>query len=104
MSLHKLWRLDTDAGPENLSAEPAAIRVFRGCRRGSAGLMALRNCLVAPLGLKTGVSGQAASGDRIGFFPVISEMPELVVLDLDDKHLDFRIAVDVTPAGSARAS
>jgi len=56
------------------------------------------------LGPQNGVSGQAASGDRIGFFPVISEMPELVVLDLDEKHLDFRIAVDVTPAGSARAS
>ncbi|WP_163335094.1 DUF2867 domain-containing protein, partial [Enterobacter hormaechei] len=32
---------------------------------------------------------------RIGAFPVLSKAPERVVLGFDDKHLDFRVAIDV---------
>jgi len=83
-----------------LDARTAAMRAFSRAPKWIGGLMALRNCLVGPLGLKTSVSGPTAARDRIGFFPVISETPGRVVLGLDDKHLDFRIAVDVVPAGS----
>jgi hypothetical protein len=80
-----------------LDARTAAMRAFSRAPKWIGGLMTLRNCLVGPLGLKTSVS---AARDRIGFFPVISETPGRVLLGLDDKHLDFRIAVDVAPAGS----
>ena len=53
--------------------------------------MALRDRLVAPLGLKPA----PASG-----FPVVSETPEQVVLGFDDSHLDFRVVVTVA-AGKA---
>jgi len=72
-----------------LDAWTAARRVFTHVPRWIGGLMALRNCLVGPLSPKASVPGQAASSDWIGFFPMISEMPERVVLGLDDKHLDF---------------
>jgi len=63
-------------------------------------LMALRNALVTPFGLKTG----RESGDRrgkIGMFPIESATPSRVVLGFDDKHLDFRVVVEVVAAGVA---
>jgi hypothetical protein len=48
-------------------------------------LMATRDGVVGRLGLKTARNvGEAAGGAKAGFFPVISEMPNEVVLGLDD--------------------
>jgi Protein of unknown function (DUF2867) len=63
----------------------------------------MRNHLVAPLGLKTGRGKVTSPSRRIGIFPVITKTPERVVLGLDDRHLDFRVAVDVTPLGGAQS-
>jgi len=82
-----------------LDAPTAAYRIFGHAPRWIRVFMALRNHLVAPLGLKTRVEDGVR---RIGYFPVISETPERVLLGLDDKHLDFRIAVDVVPLGGAQ--
>lgn len=57
-------------------------------------LLALRNRIVAALGLKPA---------RFGAFPVISHTPECVVLGFDDKHLDFRIVVDALEIGAGRS-
>jgi hypothetical protein len=38
----------------------------------------------------------------IGIFPVVSETPNLLVVGLNDKHLDFRLVVDVATSGGAR--
>ena len=66
-------------------------------------LLAIRNLLVAPLGLKTsGATGRSAR-NMIGIFPVVSETPERLVAGFNDKHLDFRLIVDVAPAGPARS-
>ncbi len=60
-------------------------------------LMAARDRIVAPLGLKT--SGVAATArDRVGFFPVLGESADRLVLGLDDRHLDFRLIVRLSPA------
>ena len=39
---------------------------------------------------------------RIGFFPVVSETADRVVLGFDDWHLDFRVVVDVSALGADR--
>ncbi len=62
------------------------------------GLMALRNRLVAPFGLKTSGAPEAKAGEAIGLFPIRSATPERIVLGFEDKHLDFRVVVDVAPA------
>ena len=62
-------------------------------------LITLRNRLVAPLGLKTPAPTAAASATAIGIFPILSETPARLVAGLDDKHLDFRVVIDV--AGTA---
>lgn len=57
----------------------------------AAGLMGLRNAVVARLGLKT-------AAVRRGF-PVLRGSAAETVLGLDDRHLDFRVLIHVDPAG-----
>lgn len=63
-------------------------------------LMALRNRLVAFVGLKGGHPERSKQG-TVGSFPVLSANEREAVLGLDDKHLDFRILVDVRPNGES---
>lgn len=62
-------------------------------------LMLLRDIVVTPLGLKTRFDASLRGTDRVGIFPVVSETPGRVVLGFDDRHLDFRVIVDVQPEG-----
>ncbi len=77
--------------PEGVDAIEATRRAFARPPRWAAALMALRDGLVAPFGLKPAPSKG---------FPVISESPEQVVMGFDDRHLDFRVVVTVN-AGTA---
>jgi hypothetical protein len=62
-------------------------------------LMALRNGITGWFGLKPGVrQAGAAGGSRVGMFPVLAESAEEMLLGLDDRHLDFRLAVAVRPS------
>jgi hypothetical protein len=63
--------------------------------------MTLRNCAVAPFGLKT-PSPTGTSADSIGIFPVVTETPDRLVAGFNDKHLDFRVVVDVVGEAGAR--
>ncbi|MDH8447809.1 DUF2867 domain-containing protein, partial [Klebsiella pneumoniae] len=45
---------------------------------------------------------KALARESIGPFPVISETPQRLVAGFDDKHLDFRIVVDVTGGAGGR--
>ncbi len=65
-------------------------------------LLALRNLLVRPFGLKTGAADPQSHQRRVGMFPVISQTASRVVLGLDDRHLDFRLLVDVKDLGEGR--
>ena len=53
-------------------------------------LLALRNRLVRPFGLKTSAAPETKA---VGIFPVCSESADEMILGLDDSHLDFRLAV-----------
>lgn len=77
-----------------LDARSAAMRMFGHSPRWVEMLLALRNVLVAPFGLKS--SGDSGMLGMIGLFPVISETPERLVAGFNDHHLDFRVVVDVT--------
>jgi Protein of unknown function (DUF2867) len=58
-------------------------------------LLALRNALMRPFGLKTSPSEVANGIEKFGMFPVISRDQTRTILGFDDKHLDFRIILDV---------
>ncbi|WP_137157085.1 DUF2867 domain-containing protein [Rhizobium sp. FKL33] len=55
-------------------------------------LMVLRNQIVKRLGLRPVAM---VAGARAGGFPVIEDGPNRAVLGFDDRHLDFRIVVDI---------
>jgi hypothetical protein len=82
-----------------LAAREAAVAMFARSPRWIEALLALRNIMVAPFGLKT--SGQESDQDEpssrtmIGLFPVVSETPERLVAGFNDRHLDFRVIVEV---------
>jgi hypothetical protein len=78
-----------------LDARHAAERMFLRQPEWISALMKLRNIMVAPFGLKRPSHGKALTANSIGPFPVISETPQRLVAGFDDKHLDFRIIVDV---------
>jgi hypothetical protein len=82
-----------------INARQAAERMMTRGPRWIERLLALRNALVAPFGLKaTGAVG-AGRSDTIGIFPVVSDTPARLVAGFNDKHLDFRVVVDVVPSG-----
>jgi hypothetical protein len=80
-----------------LNARRAAERMTAPGPRWIAWLLALRNRLVAPFGLKTPAAAADSTANTVGIFPVISETSTRLVAGLDDKHLDFRVVVDVEP-------
>jgi uncharacterized protein DUF2867 len=82
-----------------LDARGAAERMLGYRPRWIAALMALRNHLVAPFGLKTPSPHRLPAADAVGIFPVLSESPNRLVAGLNDKHLDFRVLVDVASVG-----
>ena len=88
------WRINGIAVGED--AETIAARMGKP-PAWVAKLMAIRNLIVAPFGLKTRLSKGAKA--RPGYpFPVLSAQPQRVVMGLDDRHLDFRLVVEVSVA------
>lgn len=83
-----------------LDARTAAERMFGRQPQWVDALIRLRNFLVAPFGLKT--PRPAATAGSIGIFPVLSETPGRLVAGFDDKHLDFRVVVDVASFGQGQ--
>jgi hypothetical protein len=81
--------LDCYSVPSTLSPREAATRgvSLPGWARS---LLELRNVLVRPFGLKTGAVDRART---VGIFPVCKESADEMILGLDDRHLDFRLAL-----------
>lgn len=64
-------------------------------------LMALRNIIVRPFGLITDPTARRASEAHVGVFPLIRRTRDGVLLGFDDRHLDFRVLVEVRELGEA---
>ena len=90
------FRVTVAAG--DLDAAEAARSMLAQPPAWTRGLMTLRNALVAPFGLKTD-AGPEDRRERVGIFPIESATRDRIVLGFDDKHLDFRVVVDVLGAG-----
>ncbi len=85
-----------------LDARRAAEKMLGRSPRWIERLLAVRNFLITPFGLKKPVPGRTGATDTIGIFPVLSETPGRLVAGLNDRHLDFRVVVDVTASGRGR--
>jgi hypothetical protein len=91
-----------EIGDPALDARSVAERMMARQPRWAEALLSLRNFLVAPLGLKTSGATPTMPRDMIGIFPVVSETPDRLIAGFNDRHLDFRVVVDVTPPGGIR--
>ena len=85
-----------------LDARQAAERMLGRQPRWIVVLMALRNYLVTPFGLKTPSPVPRASARTVGVFPVLSESPGRLVAGFDDSHLNFRVVVDVATSSDGQ--
>jgi Protein of unknown function (DUF2867) len=94
------FRVTMDARP--MDARAAAICMLGRSPRWVEALLALRNLLVTPFGLKSSGADDAGPHGMIGMFPVVSEAPGRLVAGFDDHHLDFRVVIDVAAAGDGR--
>jgi uncharacterized protein DUF2867 len=86
-------------GDAALDARQAAERMLGRSPRWIEMLTALRNALVAPFGLRTSLPVGTPPGGAIGIFPIVMETPTRLVAGFNDKHLDFRVVVDVATSG-----
>ena len=91
-----------DIGNTDIDAREACVRMVLHSPRWIDVLLRLRNILVSPFGLKTSGEGAPAPGGFIGLFPVVSETPERLVAGFNDRHLDFRLVVDVNTVAKGR--
>ena len=82
-----------------LDARRAAEKMLARGPRWIDVLLALRNYLVTPFGLKTSAPNEAGASDIVGIFPIVSQSPDRLVAGFDDHHLDFRVVVDVAACG-----
>jgi hypothetical protein len=85
-----------------LDARQAAERMMTRQPRWAEALVTLRNLLVAPFGLKTSGASKTAPREMIGIFPIVSQTPDRLVAGFNDRHLDFRVVVDVAGSGVTR--
>ena len=89
---------------QGLDAMMAAERAFGASPGWIRGLLRLRNILVAPFGLKAGKLEITTSPTTIGIFPVLEQSKGQIVMGLNDRHLDFRLRVDVNAVGADQQS
>lgn len=94
-------RYETSLIAPGLTAREAAQHMLTASPRWVNDLMWLRDQIVGPLGLKTLESAKNIQS-KIGMFPVLKETPSRVIMGMDDRHLDFRIIVDVENRGNEK--
>ena len=94
------FRIEVD--DRAFDARQAAERTIARQPRWAEALLTLRNLLVTPLGLKTSGASRTAPREMIGIFPILSETPDRLVAGFNDKHLDFRVVVDVATSGATQ--
>ena len=85
-----------------LNARQAAERMIAQQPRWAEALVTLRNIVVSPFGLKTTGASTAAPREMVGIFPIVSQTPDRLVAGFNDKHLDFRVVVDVATSGATQ--
>ncbi|WP_342359699.1 DUF2867 domain-containing protein [Terrarubrum flagellatum] len=80
---------------EQLSMRELATRTLVNPPAWQKALIALRDAMVTPFGIKTSdtVRTSRESHDRVDFFPVHWEGKDEIVLGADDRHLDFRLSL-----------
>jgi Protein of unknown function (DUF2867) len=89
---------------QSFDAMAAAQRAFGQSPDWIRLLLKARNILVSPFGLKAGKLEMTPLPGTIGIFPLLLQSADQIVMGLNDRHLDFRLLVDVRNAGADQQS
>jgi Protein of unknown function (DUF2867) len=92
------FRVDLEG--RTVDARNAAERMMGRSPAWIEALLMLRNLLAAPFGLKTSGLRENPPRETIGLFPILTQTPERLIAGFNDKHLDFRVVLDVAVAGA----
>ncbi len=84
-----------------LDAIAASQQVFGQAPGWIKWLLTVRNLIVKPFGLISGRERTAQPSPRVGILPVIRQSTNHVVLGLNDRHLDFRVLIEIEDRGAA---
>lgn len=85
-----------------LSVVDVSTRVFGRTPDWIKRMLAVRTALVAPFGLITGKEPTPRPIKRIGMLPILAQSDHQIVLGLDDRHLDFRVLIEIKEHGPLR--
>ncbi len=77
-----------------ITPEDAARKIMMSRPDWVVHLMRFRDLVVRPFGLKSGVI-DSDDPNIIGIFPVMDRTDTSITLGLDDRHLDFRLVIEV---------
>ncbi|OKH88926.1 hypothetical protein LF95_02285 [Thalassospira sp. TSL5-1] len=77
-----------------ITPEMAAHKIMSNRPDWVVHLMRFRDLVVRPFGLKSGAR-DSTDPNIIGIFPIMARSENSITLGLDDKHLDFRLVVEV---------
>jgi len=93
-SLLDSYRIALSASEQSSMRELAA-RTLANPPAWQRALIALRDAMVTPFGIKTSDTVRTTPDDRerVDFFPVHWEGKDEIVLGADDRHLDFRLSL-----------
>lgn len=80
-----------------ITPEAAARKVMMSRPDWIIHLMRLRDLVVKPFGLKPGKENPDDK-NIIGIFPVIARTASSITLGLNDRHLDFRLVIEIEPS------
>jgi hypothetical protein len=58
-------------------------------------LIRVRDTVMGLFGVRSSREHREDEPEKIGFFPVVSKSDDQVVVGFDDRHLDFRVVIDV---------
>lgn len=89
-----------DLAGRAIDARNAAERMLGHPPAWIEALLTLRGVLVAPFGLKASGKDENPPRETIGRFPILAQTPDRLVAGFNDKHLDFRVVVDVAASGT----
>lgn len=78
----------------DITPENAARKIMMSRPNWVVHLMRFRDLVVSPFGLKSGAN-DSENPNIIGIFPVVSRTDTSITLGLDDRHLDFRLVIEV---------
>ncbi|MGB7287719.1 MAG: DUF2867 domain-containing protein [Salaquimonas sp.] len=89
------YQVKLPIGSSFATARQAAEAIVAAFPKWTYFLLMIRQIVLAPFGLKGPKHIENMNVESVGFFPIIGETENKLIAGFDDKHLDFRLVIDL---------